>query len=164
MAEESKNMNSMTVNDESDESFMKLALAEARKALDKDEVPVGCVIVLDSSVIGRAFNQRETLRDPTAHAEMIAITQAAEAMEAWRLEGTTMYVTLEPCVMCAGAIVLARIRRVVYGAADPKAGAFGSVFDIPGSGKLNHKPEARGGVLAEECGLLLKDFFSRMRK
>ncbi len=147
-----------------DERFMRLALDQAREALDKDEVPVGCVIVLDGRIVGRAHNRREELRDPTAHAEMIAITQAAEAVDAWRLEGTVLYATLEPCAMCAGAIVLARVSRVVFGAADPKAGAFGSVFDIPGSGKLNHTPRVTSGVLAAECGSILREFFARLRR
>jgi len=147
----------------SDHDFMELALAQARLAFENDEVPVGCVLTCKGRVISRAHNMRETLRDPTAHAEMIAITSAAEALDAWRLEGTTLYVTLEPCVMCAGAIVLARIPRVVFGAQDPKAGALGSVFDIPG-GKLNHSPIVTHGILAKECSTLLQSFFSRLRK
>lgn len=139
------------------------ALREARKALDEEEVPVGAVMVKDGFVIGRAHNQRETLKDPTAHAEMIAITQAAEAVGDWRLEGVTCYVTLEPCPMCAGALVNARAARVVFGASDPKAGACGTLYDIPRDGKLNHTMEVTGGVLADESVKLLKEFFKGRR-
>jgi tRNA(adenine34) deaminase len=146
-----------------DEAFMTMALREARLAAERDEVPVGAVIVHEGRVIGRAHNQRETLRDPTAHAEMIAITQAAEALDRWRLHDTVLYVTLEPCAMCAGAMVLARIPHLVYGAADPKAGACGSVLDIARHPRLNHRIRVEGGVLEEECALFLREFFVKKR-
>ncbi len=143
--------------------FQREALAEARKAADHGDVPVGAVIVHGGRVIGRDRNRREQLRDPTAHAEMLAITQAAEALGSWRLLDTTLYVTLEPCAMCAGAIVLARIPRVVFGAEDPKAGAGGSVLDLLRHPRLNHRSDVTGGVLADECGALLVDFFASRR-
>ena len=148
---------------DTDEKWMREALRAARAALDADEVPVGCVIVHEDRIIGRAHNQREMLRDPTAHAEMIALTQAAAALETWRLGGCTLYVTLEPCAMCAGAMVLGRIDRLVYGAADPKAGAVESVFRLLDEPQLNHKVEVTGGVLAAECGAVLSDFFRTKR-
>jgi tRNA(adenine34) deaminase len=147
-----------------DARFMQLALREAERALDEDEVPVGCVIVAAGRVVAKAHNQRETLRDPTAHAEMIALTQAAEALESWRLDAATLYVTLEPCPMCAGAIVNARVGRLVYGARDPKAGACGSLYDIVRDPRLNHRLPVVDGVRAEECGAILKDFFRKKRK
>src|SRR5438105_2889049 len=137
------------------EAFMRLAIAEAERALAENEVPVGAVIVHGGRVIAAAHNEREQLRDPTAHAEMIAITQAAEALGSWRLEGCTLYVTLEPCPMCAGAIVQARIPQVVYGAADPKAGAVATLFRMLDDPRLNHRAEIIGGVLAEPCGQIL---------
>jgi tRNA(adenine34) deaminase len=146
-----------------DERWMREALREAEKARRADEVPVGCVIVHQGRAVGRAHNQRETLRDPTAHAEMIAITQAAEALASWRLEGCTLYVTLEPCAMCAGAMVLGRVERLVYGAADPKAGAVASVFRLLDEPRLNHRVQVTGGVLADECGAILTDFFRGKR-
>lgn len=146
-----------------DETFMGRALAEARAAAEEGEVPVGAVVVRDGRVIGRGHNQREILRDPTAHAEMIAITAAAEAVGDWRLEGCTLYVTLEPCAMCAGAVVLARLDRLVYGAADPKAGACGSVLDVVGHGALNHRIRPVGNILAPECGEVLRAFFRSRR-
>ena len=146
-----------------DEAFMSLALKEAEAAREEDEVPVGCVIVHGGRVIGRAHNQRETLKDPTAHAEMLAITQAAEALEGWRLEGCTLYVTLEPCAMCAGAIVLARLERVVYGAKDPKAGACGSLMNLLADPRLNHRPALESGVMAAECGGILTEYFRGKR-
>jgi tRNA(adenine34) deaminase len=148
---------------DSDESFMRKALKLAEEAYDAGEVPVGAVIVHESRVIGRGYNQRQTLSDPTAHAEIIAITAAAAEVGDWRLEGTTLYVTLEPCVMCAGAIVLARIDRVVYGAKDPKAGAVESLYQILNDTRLNHQPQVLGGVLAEECGSFLVEFFRKQR-
>ena len=151
----------MTIQD--DERWMREALRQAEAALDDLEVPVGCIIVHHGQVLGRAHNQRETLRDPTAHAEMIAITQAAEALGSWRLTGCTLYVTLEPCTMCAGAMVLARIERLVYGAVDPKAGAVESVFRILDERRLNHRVQASGGILAEACGSILSQFFQTMR-
>jgi len=146
-----------------DEIFMRQALIEAQKAADAGEVPVGAVIVHAGQVIGRGHNQRESLQDPTAHAEMIAITAAAEFLRSWRLVGCTLYVTLEPCLMCAGAIVLARIDRLVYGAADPKAGACGSLYNVPQDPRLNHRVAVTAGVLAGESQELLKEFFRRLR-
>src|SRR5438046_1813687 len=146
------------------ERFMRLALDQAQAALAADEVPVGAVIVRGERVIAAAHNQRETLRDPTAHAEMIAITQAAEALASWRLEGCTLYVTLEPCPMCAGAILQARIPRVVYGAIDPKAGAVRSLYEMLGDKRLNHQAEVVAGVLTEPCGELLSRFFQEQRR
>ena len=146
-----------------DESFMEIALREAEKAREAEEVPIGCCIVHDGRVIARAHNQRETLNDPTAHAEMVAITQAAEALGDRRLVGTTLYVTLEPCPMCAGAIVLARIPRVVYGVRDPKAGAARSLYEILDDGRLNHRAEVVEGVLADRCREVLQEFFRHRR-
>ncbi len=147
-----------------DEAFMKEALKEAEKALQVEEVPVGAVIVHQGRVIARAHNHRETLRDPTAHAEMIAITQAAAALDRWRLSGCILYVTLEPCTMCAGAMVLARIDRLVFGADDPKAGAVGSLYNIPRDMRLNHRLEVTSGVLAEACSDILRRFFREKRR
>jgi len=147
-----------------DEQGMRVALREAHAALTEDEVPVGAVIYHKGQLVAKAHNQRETLNDPTAHAEMIAITQAAEALENWRLDECVMYVTLEPCAMCAGAIVLARLPRLVYGATDPKAGACESLYHIPTDPRLNHRPEVVSGILAEECGALLTDFFREKRQ
>jgi len=147
----------------SDESFMRAAMAEAGFALDEDEVPIGAVVVHDGRIIGRGHNQRETLNDPTAHAEMIAITAAAGHLQSWRLEECTLYVTLEPCAMCAGAMVLARLRLLVFGAWDEKAGMAGSVGDIVRHPRLNHRPEVVAGVLADECGGVLREFFGGMR-
>lgn len=142
---------------------MRAALLEAEEAARRDEVPVGAVVVHGGRIVGRGFNQREMLKDPTAHAEMIAITQAAAALEGWRLEGATLYVTLEPCLMCAGAIVNARIARVVFGATDPKAGACGSLYQVGLDPRLNHRFEVTGGVLAAESAALLQEFFARKR-
>ncbi|HUU09207.1 MAG TPA: tRNA adenosine(34) deaminase TadA [Phycisphaerae bacterium] len=147
-----------------DERWMREALRLAQAALADDEVPVGCVIVHEGRAVGRAHNQREMLHDPTAHAEMIAITQAAEALDSWRLGGCTLYVTLEPCAMCAGGMVLARIDRLVYGAADPKAGAVESVFRLLDEPRLNHHVRATGGVMAEACGAVLSEFFRARRR
>jgi tRNA(adenine34) deaminase len=153
------------LDDADDARFMQLALREAARALDDDEVPVGCVIVAPGGrVVAKAHNQRETLRDPTAHAEIIAITQAAEALESWRLDAATLYVTLEPCPMCAGALVNARLGRLVYGARDPKAGACGSLYDIVRDPRLNHRMPVVEGVRAEECGEILREFFRKKRK
>jgi len=146
-----------------DERGMRLALAEARQAATEDEVPVGAVIVHNGDVVAAAHNGREQLRDPTAHAEMIAITQAAESLGRWRLEGCTLYVTLEPCPMCAGAIVQARVPRVVYGATDPKAGAVESLYTMLTDERLNHRCKVEHGVLAAECGDLLREFFAARR-
>lgn len=146
-----------------EERLMEEALRLAGRAGEAGEVPVGAMIVKDGRVLARAHNQVETLRDPTAHAEMIAITQAAEALENWRLEGAEIFVTLEPCPMCAGALVLARIARIVYGADDPVAGACGSVFNIVGEKRLNHRIPVVKGVLRDRCSALLKDFFRSRR-
>jgi tRNA(adenine34) deaminase len=147
-----------------DEHFMRLALVEAEAAAAADEAPVGAIIVRDGQVLASARNEREALRDPTAHAEVIAITQAAAALGQWRLDGCTLFVTLEPCPMCAGAIVQARIPRVVYGATDPKAGAVRSLFRIADDPRLNHRAEIVEGVLAEPCGRVLTEFFQRKRR
>jgi tRNA(adenine34) deaminase len=146
-------------------AHMEMALEEARTAAEMDEVPVGAVIVsLEQGVIARAHNQREQLHDPTAHAEMIAITQAAEALQSWRLERCVLYVTLEPCPMCAGAVVQARLPLVVYGAADPKAGACHTLYQITNDPRLNHRAAVLGGVLADRCAALLSEFFGRKRR
>ena len=142
---------------------MRLAFSEAQAALEADEVPVGAVIVHQNRVIAAAYNQRDTLHDPTAHAEMIAITQAADQLKDWRLEDCTLYVTLEPCPMCAGAIVQARIPRLVYGTTDPKAGACVSLYSIVRDDRLNHQVEVIGGVMELECAIILKEFFGRKR-
>jgi tRNA(adenine34) deaminase len=146
------------------EFFMREALHQAQLAAVADEVPVGALVVRDGEIVGAAHNQRETLADPTAHAEMIAITQAASALGSWRLSGCTLYVTLEPCSMCAGAIVLARLDRVVYGATDPKAGAVESLYQLLEDSRLNHQAHVVRGVLAPECGGILKEFFQRKRR
>jgi tRNA(adenine34) deaminase len=144
---------------------MEMALEEAAIAVDEDEVPVGAVIVsLDRGIIARAHNQREQLHDPTAHAEMIAITQAANALQSWRLEKCILYVTLEPCPMCAGAIVQARVPLVVYGAADPKAGACDTLYQITSDPRLNHRAQIVAGVLADRCAAILSDFFAAKRR
>ncbi len=142
---------------------MKAALREAAKAAAEGEVPVGAVVVRAGKIIGRAHNQRECLRDPTAHAEMIALTQTAEALGRWRLDGATLYVTLEPCLMCAGALVCGRVDRVVFGAADPKAGACGSLYQVGLDSRLNHRFDVEGGLLEEECGTILREFFKGKR-
>jgi tRNA(adenine34) deaminase len=146
------------------EHYMQMALDEARLAYDEDEVPIGAVIVYGDRVIASAHNQREQLNDPTAHAEMIAITQAAEALRCWRLEGCTLYVTLEPCPMCAGAIVQARIPLVVYGAADPKAGAVRTLYKLLDDPRLNHRCQIVPDVLGVECGRILTQFFQQRRR
>ena len=146
-----------------DERFMRLALAEAERALEHDDVPVGAVLVHAGEVVGAGHNERELRQDPSAHAEMLALQAGARALGSWRLLDTVLYVTLEPCAMCAGAIVLARVPRVVYGTADPKAGAAGSVLDVLAEPRLNHRPAVEGGVLAAECAALLTDFFATRR-
>jgi tRNA(adenine34) deaminase len=144
---------------------MEMALEEASLAAAEDEVPVGAVVVsFEQGVIGRAHNQREALRDPTAHAEMIAITQAAQALGSWRLENCALYVTLEPCPMCAGAVVQARLPLVVYGCTDPKAGACHTLYQITTDPRLNHRAQVVSGVLAERCALVLTDFFEAKRR
>ena len=146
-----------------DEYFMKLALREAIRATEHEDVPVGCVIAHEGEVLAAAPNERELRNDPTAHCEILALREAARALSTWRLSNTVLYVTLEPCAMCAGAIVLARVPRVVYGAPDPKAGAAGSVLDVLGEPRLNHRPEVAGGLLAEESASLLRGFFGSRR-
>jgi tRNA(adenine34) deaminase len=146
-----------------DERLMRLAIGEADKAEGHGDVPIGAVVARDGEPIASAANERELRPDPTAHAEVLAIRAAAEALGGWRLPDTTIYITLEPCAMCAGAIVLARIPRVVFGAPDPKAGAAGSVLDVLGEPALNHRSEVVGGVLQRECAALLEDFFSARR-
>ena len=142
---------------------MRLALREAESALPHDDVPVGCVIAKDGELVAAAPNERELRQDPTAHCEVLALREAASKLGSWRLSGVSLYVTLEPCAMCAGAIVLGRIPRVVYGAVDPKAGAAGSVLDILAEPLLNHRPAVAGGLLAEESAALLRAFFRSRR-
>jgi len=146
-----------------DEQYMRIAIDQARIAEENGDVPIGAVIIRNGQIIAKAYNQREQLQDPTAHAEIIALTQAAAALENWHLNGCTMYVTLEPCCMCAGALVLARIDRLVYGRDDPKTGAIKSLYNIVQDKHLNHRVEVTSGVLADECGALLQDFFTRRR-
>ena len=146
-----------------DITWMECALALADRAAAAGEVPVGCVIVRGDEIVGQGWNLRETLQDPTAHAEMIALKAAAEVVGFWRLEGCTAYVTLEPCPMCAGALVNSRIDRLVFGADDPKAGACGTLFDIVRDARLNHSMDVTAGVLAKECGARLTDFFRHLR-
>jgi tRNA(adenine34) deaminase len=143
--------------------WMELAIGQARRALDHDDVPIGAVVVHDGAVVGAGHNERELRQDPTAHAEIIALRAAAAALGSWRVLDATLYVTLEPCAMCAGAIVLARVPRVVYGCTDPKAGAAGSVLDVLSEPRLNHRPHVTGGVLAPACAALLTDFFAARR-
>jgi tRNA(adenine34) deaminase len=147
-----------------DETFMAEALAEARLAAAEGEVPIGAVLVVDGRIVGRGRNARERLRDPTAHAEILALQQAAKELGRWRLTGATMYATLEPCPMCAGALVNARVDRLVYGVADPKAGAVDTLFDVVRDARLNHRVEVASGVLAGECGGILREFFQKRRK
>lgn len=143
---------------------MRLALAEAAQAVPHADVPVGAVLLgPDGDVLAAGHNEREASGDPTAHAEVLALRRAAERLGTWRLEGCTLVVTLEPCTMCAGALVLGRVARLVYGAEDPKAGAVGSLWDVVRDRRLNHRPEVLRGVLADECGALLKEFFSSYR-
>lgn len=148
---------------ELDRQFMQQALEQAGLAALAGEVPVGAVIVRNGEVIARAFNQPITKHDPSAHAEMLALRQAALSEENYRLPGTTLYVTLEPCTMCAGAMLHARVDRIVYGAADPKTGAAGSILDVFSSKQINHQTVVEGGVMAQECGQLLRDFFKERR-
>ena len=143
--------------------FMRQAIEEARKAMEVDEVPIGAVVVMGDRVIAGAHNLRETLQDATAHAELLAIREACEKLGTWRLIGCSLYVTLEPCPMCAGAIILSRVDRVVFGAKDPKGGACGSLINLPADERFNHRPEVVAGVLADECGDMLKKFFQAKR-
>jgi len=147
-----------------DQRFMEAALAEARAAASDGEVPVGAVVAWDGRIIGRGRNRVETTQDPTAHAEILAIGAASQTVKSWRLDEATLYVTLEPCHMCAGAIVLARIPRLVYGARDPKAGACGSLSMVVQDMRLNHRAEVQPGIMAEECGALLENFFRTKRR
>ncbi|MBJ7458134.1 MAG: nucleoside deaminase [Thermoleophilaceae bacterium] len=146
-----------------DDRFMALAIEQAVRAQAHDDVPIGAVVVQGGRVIAVGRNEREHLQDPTAHAEVLALRRAAEAVGSWRVLDATLYVTLEPCSMCAGAIVLSRIPRVVFGAHDPKAGACGSVLDITGESRFNHRPEVRGGLMGDACGDLLRAFFAARR-
>lgn len=152
-----------SIDRSSDEHFLREALRQAHRAFRREEVPVGAVVVREGRILARAGNQVEELRDATAHAEILAITQASAAIGDWRLEGCAIYVTKEPCPMCAGAIALARIARLVYGAPDPRAGGAGGAFAITQHPGLNHRVETRGGVLAEECAALLRSFFAAKR-
>lgn len=145
------------------EQMMDLAVAEAEAAAGHDDVPIGAVVVVDGEVVASAHNRREIDADPTAHAEILALREAAKTRGRWRLDGATLYVTLEPCAMCAGALVLARVDRLVFGADDPKAGAVGALWDIPRDPRLNHRVEVVRGVLAESCGALLRSFFAARR-
>lgn len=147
----------------SDEGFMRLALEEARAALEHDDVPIGAVVVRGDDVLARAGNERELRNDPTAHAEILALRTASEKLDSWRLAGTTMYVTLEPCPMCAGAVVLGRVSRLVYGPQDPRAGAAYSLYNIVQDPRLNHQVELTTGILEQECGALLQTFFQKKR-
>ncbi len=153
----------VNMDDARDEQWMGLAIAQARLALEHDDVPIGAVVVHDGVVIAAAHNERERRQDPTAHAEVLALRAAAASLGAWRVLDSALVVTLEPCAMCAGAIVLARVPRVVYGCADPKAGAAGSVLDILSDERLNHRPVVTGGVRAGECAALLTTFFALRR-
>ena len=147
-----------------DADFMREALVEAKKAYDLGEIPIGAVLVHDGEIISRHHNRREMDHDATAHAEMLAIREACDALERWRLTGCTLYVTIEPCPMCAGAIINSRIDRVVYGASDYKGGAVESLFNVLSHPGLNHEPEVMSGVLADECSQIMKDFFKMRRK
>src|SRR5262245_59386194 len=147
-----------------DQQAMERAIALAREAASLGEVPVGAVALKDGAVVGEAFNRRETDRDPFAHAELLALAQAARRLGAWRLTGVTLVVTLEPCAMCAGALVQSRVSRLVFGASDPKAGAVGSLYDLAREPRHNHRVEVVAGVMGEKCGALLKDFFRGLRE
>ncbi len=149
---------------DADDRFMRVAIESAKIAEENGDVPIGAVIVYKNQIIGKAYNQREQLKDPTAHAEIIALTQAAAFLESWRLHDCTIYVTLEPCPMCAGALVLARMDRLVYGSDDPKAGACKSLYNIVQDERLNHKLEVTSGVLEEQCREQLQGFFTRRRE
>ncbi|MBN2456108.1 MAG: tRNA adenosine(34) deaminase TadA [Sedimentisphaerales bacterium] len=151
------------VNEKKDQHFIHLAIEQAKIAEDNGDVPIGAVIVHQRQIIAKAYNQRQQLQDPTAHAEIIALTQAAAALQSWRLNGCTIYVTLEPCPMCAGALVLARIDRLVFGCSDPKTGACGSLYNIVRDERLNHSIEVESGVLEKDCSKLLTDFFEKRR-
>lgn len=149
---------------EQDEKFMAMALREAAKAAAEGEVPIGAVVVIDGKVVARGRNSRERTGDPTSHAEIAALRRAGRRLSRWRLTDAALFVTVEPCPMCAGAVVNARVGRLVFGCSDPKAGAAGSVFDIPGDLRLNHRPEVTSGVLEGECSELVRGFFTRRRR
>lgn len=146
-----------------DEKWMRRALQQAEQAASVGEIPVGAVIVHEGEIIGEGYNRRELDKDPTAHAEMVAIRRAAETLGAWRLTGSTIYVTIEPCPMCAGALVLARVQRLVFGATDPKAGATGTLWNLVQDARLNHRLEVTSGVLAAECSNVIRSFFRARR-
>ncbi|MBT3182068.1 MAG: nucleoside deaminase [Deltaproteobacteria bacterium] len=146
-----------------DEKFMHLAIEEAKLAADENEVPIGAVAVIDDVVVGRSHNVRERTNNPLGHAELLLIESLAKDVKSWRLEDVTIYVTCEPCIMCTGSMLQARVKRVVYGCKDPKAGAMGSLYDLAGDDRLNHKIEVTSGVLGDECAKLLIDFFRRLR-
>lgn len=149
---------------DTDKHWMGEALAEARRAFEKNEVPIGAVAIYDGEIIGRAHNERESTHNPLGHAELLLIEGLARSRKSWRLDQATIYVTCEPCLMCAGAMLQARIPKVVYGCADPKAGAMGSLYDVSGDLRLNHTIDVAGGVLADECGRILSDFFKKLRE
>ncbi len=153
----------MQMDNEKDQRYMQIAIDQAQIAQENGDVPIGAVIVHQNQIIGKAYNQREQLKDPTAHAEIIALTQAAAFLESWRLNDCTIYVTLEPCPMCAGALVLARMKRLVYGCDDPKTGAVKTLYNIVQDQRLNHRLEVTSGVLAAECSELLQEFFQKRR-
>jgi tRNA(adenine34) deaminase len=153
-----------TASPAEDIAYMRVALDEARSAADAGEVPIGAVIVVDRSILSRGRNQREQWQDPTAHAEMIALRAAAAELQSWRVLDSTLYVTMEPCVMCIGAAILARVKRLVFGVVDPKGGACGSMFNIPVEPRLNHRLEVMGGILEQESQELLQQFFRRLRE
>lgn len=154
----------LSINDLDDQHYMRMAIDQAYIAEENGDVPIGCVIVYEEKVIAKAYNQREQLHDPTAHAEIIALTQAAEFIGNWRLDGCTIYVTLEPCPMCAGALVLGRLDRLVYGTTDPKTGAVESLYNIVQDERLNHRLQVTAGVLKEDCRKQLQAFFQRRRQ
>ena len=155
--------NDSLLNPDQDERFMQTAIRQALIAEENGDVPIGCVIVYEGRIIAKAYNEREQLNDPTAHAEIIAITQAAEHLQSWRLHGCTIYVTLEPCPMCAGAIVHGRMDRLVFACRDPKTGACGSLYNIVQDARLNHRLEVTSGVLENDCSSMLSEFFRRKR-
>jgi tRNA(adenine34) deaminase len=154
----------MAIEHLQDEDFMREAIKEAKKAEERSEVPIGAVIVMEGRIVARAYNLRETEQNAIAHAELLAIDQACKDIGSWRLEESTLYVTLEPCPMCAGAIILARVKRVVYGAADPKGGCCGTLMNLLGDERFNHQSEVTSGVLEKECGQMLSDFFRGIRE
>lgn len=146
-----------------DEEYMRMALCEARAAYEEDEVPIGAVVIRNGEVVSKAHNLRETINDPTAHAEIVAIREASRILGTWRLTDCELYVTIEPCPMCAGAIVQSRIRRLIYGAQDPKAGACGTIMNIVQNQFLNHRVEVMAGILEDECSAIMKEYFKNKR-